>query len=455
MDDDQLNFGFEGRQRSPLMRRLAAMAAPIAVDAGAVVDDEELLDVARAVCDAFSHDDAVGGLTKGEIAARVNGACTPAVLEARLGVFVRMELLRPVLDKKHQQRYVLAPAGLVGVLIVDRFSARGGVEELLSLLDRTASALERHEADAPTVAVQLESCRAMFAVFANELARLVETAPLNELMVERRFHDDSGFMGRVGDLQRLVTDQFPQLDPAAYKLLLEAQRYIGAVEDLLGRVLDEGGDARNFSLLAPEEYLDAARTATVAQLAAVASDIAFDPALPWVDAGAVIDAVEEYRPRRTIRVRPPEPPGSSEEDPVDQMQAHTAATTRRRALQAEAMLGGIDSKDLTDSLRGSGWPGAVHTLAELLALDGLPEQPYSVELGDALHVDADGAVTHASPVRLHARRIIRNQEGATASSRSEDSNAVSSLAGAASYAAEASDNDPKEPELHSEEPIDA
>ncbi|MGV1049193.1 MAG: hypothetical protein ACOYD4_11800 [Solirubrobacterales bacterium] len=188
-DDDQLNLDLAGQHGSPLMRRLAAMAAPIATDAGAVIDDEKLLDVARAVCDAFSHDDAFGGLTKAEIAARVNGVCPANVLEARLGVFARMELLRPVLDKKHQQRYVLAPAGLVGVLIVDRFSARGGIEELLSLLDRNTSALERHEAEAPAVAAQLESCRAMFAVFANELSRLVATAPLNEPLIERRFHD--------------------------------------------------------------------------------------------------------------------------------------------------------------------------------------------------------------------------------------------------------------------------
>jgi hypothetical protein len=407
MTEDQLALGFTGRHRSPLMRRLAAMAAPIATDAGAVIDDEEMLEVARAVCDAFSHDDAIGGLTRGEIAARTGGACSAEMLESRLGVFVRMELLRPILDKKHQQRYVLAPAGLVGVLIVDRFSTRGGVEELLSLLDRTASALERHEADAPAVSAALESCRAMFAVFANELSRLVATAPLEELLDERRFHDDSGFMNRVGDLQRLVTDQFPDLDPAAYKLLLEAQRYIGSVEDMLGRVLDEGGEVRNFSLLDPEEYLNAARTATIEQLAEVAADIAFDPAMPWVDAGAVIEAVEKYRPRRAVRTRPPEPPAPSSADPVEQMQARTDATTRRRALQAEALLGGADTKELTDSLRGSGWPAAAQTLAELLVLDGLPEQPYRVELGDALYVDADGAVTYASPVRL--RRHVREQ----------------------------------------------
>lgn len=447
MEDDQLTLGFTGRHRSPLMRRLAAMAAPIAVDAGAVIDDEELLDVARAVCDAFSHDDAVGGLTKAEIAARIKGACSASVLDARLGVFVRMELLRPVLDKKHQQRYVLAPAGLVGVLIVDRFSARGGVEELLGLLDRTASALERHEADAPAVGAALESCRAMFAVFANELSRLIATAPLSELLVERRFHDDSGFIGRVGDLQRLVTDQFPQLDPAAYKLLLEAQRYVGVVEDLLGRVLDEGGAARNFSLLDPEEYLEASRAASIEQLAEVAAEVAFDPALPWVDAGAVIEAVEKYRPQRSVRTRPPEPPAPSDEDPVEQMRARTDATIRRRALQAEALLGGADVRDLTDSLRGSGWPGAVHTLTELLVLDGLPEQPYRVELGDALYVDVDGALTYASPVRLHTRREVHNEDVPAASRPPRAPTEVVTLGGPAlSAAAEAADQRSAEPE---------
>jgi len=429
--DEQLRLGFTGRRLSPLMRRLAAMAAPIAADAGAVIDDEELLNVARAVCDAFSHDDAVGGLTRSEIAVRVDGACTSAALESRLGVFVRLELLRPILDKKHQQRYVLAPAGLVGVLIVDRFSKRGGVEELLNLLDRTASALARHEADVPAVSAALESCRAMFAVFANELSRLVATAPLNELLDERRFHDDSNFMSRVGDLQRLVTDQFPALDPAAYKLLLEAQRYVGAVEDLLGRVLDEGGEARNFSLLDPEEYLEAARTATVEQLAAAAADVAFDRALPWVDAGAVIEAVETYRPRRMLRVRPPEPPAPSDEDPVAQMQARTDQATRRRVLAAESLLGGTDARDLTDTLRGAGWPAAAQTLAELLGLDGLPEQPYRVELGDALYVDADGLVTYASPVRLE-RRGSSNEN--TSPVRASMSSASAGTAGAAGLA---------------------
>lgn len=403
MTDDQLNLSFSGRDRSPVMRRLAAMAAPIAVDAGAVIDDEELLAVARAVCAAFSHDDAAGGLTKAEIAARVNGACDPATLESRLGVFQRMELLRPIHDKKHQQRYVLAPAGLVGVLIVDRFSERGGVEELLGLLDRTATALERHEANAPAVAAALESCRAMFAVFANELTRLVVDAPLPELLAERRFHDDRGFIERVAALQQLVTDAFPALDPAAYKLLVEAQRYISAVEDVLNRILDEGGDATNLQLLDPEEYLTAARTASIDELAEVGADIVFDPAAPWVDAGDVLDAVESFRPRHVTRTRPPEPVGAPSGDPLQELRERDECATRRRVNQAEALLDGRERADVTDALRAAGWPGAVNVLAELLTL-AAADQPYRVALTDALIIDRDGPVTYVSPVHLHADR---------------------------------------------------
>lgn len=403
MADDQLNLSFSGRPRSQLIRRLTALAAPIAVDSGAVIDDEELLDVARAVCAAFSHDDAAGGLTKAEIAARLSGTCDAATLESRLGVFVRSEMLRPILDKKHQQRYVLAPAGLVGIVIFDRVSERGGVEELLGLLDRTKSALERHEADAPAVAAALESSRAFCVVFANELGRLVVSATLPELLAERRVHDDRGLIDRVADLQRLVTDDFPELDPAAYKLLLEAQRYVDTVEDLLNRVLDEGGDTTNLQLLDPEEYLTAARNSTVEELATVAAGIAFDPAAPWVDAGDVLDAVGSYRPRRAVRTRPPEPAGVPGRDPIEALREAGERATRRRALQAEALLDGADAAGVTAGLRAAGWPAAGRMVAELLTL-AHSDEPYEVALSDALHVDSGGPLTYISPVRISVDR---------------------------------------------------
>ncbi len=402
--DDQLDLGLTGRDRSPLMRRLAAMVAAVATDAGSVIDDEAMLDVARAVCAAFAHDDAVGGLTKAEVAARVDGACTPAQLEQRLGVFVRMELLRPILDKKHQQRYVLAPSGLVGMLIVDRFAERGGVEELLGLLDRTKRALERHDADEPAVAAALESCRATFAVFANELMRLVSDAPLSDLLAERRFHDDEDYVAHVGELQTLVTDEFPALDPAAYKLLLEAQRYVDAVQSLLERVLDEGGETRNLKMLDPEEYLQAARTASADELAQVCAHLIFDAASPWVDTGDIIKTVESYQPRRASRTRPPEPSASPDADPVAAVHNRAEQAIRRRVLQAESLLSGHDETQLTDMLRAAGWPAAGRLLVDLLVLDGLPEQPFHVRLGEALLVDVEGVLTYASPVYLSVDR---------------------------------------------------
>jgi hypothetical protein len=101
-----------------------------------------------------------------------------------------------------------------------------------------------------------------------------------------------------------------------------------------------------------------------------------------------------------VRTRPPEPPASDDEDPVERMNTLAEKATRQRALQAESLLGGAPAVELTDGLRGSGWPGAAKTLAELLVLDGLPEQPYRINFGDALNVDADGAVTYSSPVSL-------------------------------------------------------
>jgi hypothetical protein len=403
MSDDQLGLGFSGRQRTPLLRRLSALVAPVASNAGAVIDDEQLLGVARAVCAAFSHQDAAGGLTRAQIAARVNGTCAEDVLDARLNVFLKLGLLRSLMDKKHQQRYVLDPAGYVGVLVFDRISQRGGIDELRALLDRTADAVRSGQTSAEEVASALDGCRAGFAVYANRLQQLVADAPLAELVAERSFDDEERIHKTAQELQELVTDIFPQLDRLAWKLVIEALRYVDAAEGLLQRVLGEGGMALNFDQLDPEEYLTAARSATLDKLATVATDAVFDPAMPWADAGAVIKTVEQYRPRRP-RERPPDPPPSPDADPIARMQQRAAETAQRRVVRAEGLLAGRTGVDLTDSLRNAGWPGAGRILADLLALDAAEEHPYSVCFSDALHVDAEAPLTYLSPATLHRGR---------------------------------------------------
>lgn len=382
------------------------MVAPVAADAGATVDDEQLLDVARAVCAAFSHQDAAGGLTRAQIAARVNGTCPDDVLDARLNVFLRLGLLRSLMDKKHQQRYILDPAGYVGVLVFDRLAQRGGIDELRALLDRTAEAVRLKQAPMEDVAAALERCRAGFAVYANRLEQLVADAPLAELVAERAFDDEDRIHRTAQELQELVTDIYPKLDPLAWKLVVEALRYVNAAEAVLQRVLNDGGMALNFDQLDPEEYLTAARTATREELATVATDVAFDPPTPWADAGAVIETLEQYRPRRSRRERPPDPPPSPDGDPVARMQQRAAEATRRRALRAEALLSGEAAVELTDALRAAGWPGAGRIVADLLVLDAAEEQPYGVWFGDGLHVDAEAPLTYLSPATLRADRAV-------------------------------------------------
>src|SRR5262245_29659370 len=125
--------GAHGGRRSARMRRVAAMLAPAASDAGAIVSDERLLLIADAIRDAFVGADAAVGLSRGEIVEWLRGVAPQPVIEERLGVLLRLGFIRPIREKKHQQRYVLDPAGVVGLRVIERFGERGGVEQLLVL----------------------------------------------------------------------------------------------------------------------------------------------------------------------------------------------------------------------------------------------------------------------------------------------------------------------------------
>jgi hypothetical protein len=403
MSDTQLRLGFGGRERSPVLRRLAAMMAPVAQDAGSVIDGEEVLDVARAVSAAFSHQEAACGLTRAQIAERVNDACPEDQLDARLNVFQRLGMLRSPMHKKHQQRYMLDPAAYVGVLVFDRIARRA-----VRCLTAPLYAIRSKNGSVEEVAEALERCRAGFAVYANRLEQLVADATLAELVAERGFDSEDRLHKTAQELQELVTDLCPQLDALAWKLVVEALRYVDAAERLLHRVLADGGLALNFDQLDPEEYLSAAREASLEDLAGVAADVVFDPARPWVDAGSVIEALEHYRPRRVRRERPPDPPVSPDADPIERIQRTAAEASKRRSLRAEALLSGEDGVELTDALRAAGRPGAGRILADLLLLDAAEDQPYGVRFSDALHVDAEAPLTYVSPATLHAERAAAN-----------------------------------------------
>lgn len=384
------------------MRRLTALVAPVAANAGAVVDDPDLLELARAVCDAFGQGDSAGGLTRAQIVDRMANGFPPDVVESRLQVFEKLGLLRPYLDKLHQQRYTLNPASLVGQQVFDRIGARGGVDELLALLDRTRSLFDGQ----PTrqeVYAHLRHLTELLSVYANDVERLVATAPLVELLAERDDHDRATALENLAAVAAQTTERFADLRPVATTLVEEASRYLHAVESLMTRVLDEGGASRDFSVLPPDDYLSAAIDGGLDLLAGALAPVVFDPPNVWVSAADILGALDRSVPRRRVR-RPPAPPPSTVSDPVGDLVDGARRVARSRALRAEQLLEGKGVVEVTGTLRALAWPSAAALLADLLALDLDPDQAYRVAIGEATIVDREVEVTYSSPVALHAER---------------------------------------------------
>ena len=390
-----------------LLSNLRAFIAPVAANAGAVTSDAEVLRLARDVSAVFADDSQPGGLTKAEVYAGVTVRrgiqCDQGLFEARFTLFEALNLVQPYLAKKHQDRYVLNPAGLAGLLVVDRLGVHGGVDELMLLLDRARWVLERGTVDRAAVIEHLQSCRRLLSVYAANLERLVETAPLHELMAEQRQHEHHDIEGQVHALNRLVTDRFladPELDDKAMGLIEAEQRYRRHLMAAVERVLDEGGNSLDFNVLSPEEYLTAAINAPLDALSEVGRHVVVDPPMPWTDAGALLEAIDSYAPRRRIRQRPPEPPDADEPDPIALLRRQNDAELKRRRLAAENSLQGADEVELTSQLSLAGWPGAARILADLLVLHSSREQPFALDVGEMLLIDPEAAVTYLHPVRL-------------------------------------------------------
>ncbi len=398
-----------------LLENLRSFVAPIANDASAVVEDPRALQMARDLSEVFAEHAGVSGLTKAEAeqALARRGPLDRTLFESRFDLFVRMGLIQPFLAKKHQSRYVLDPCGLAGWLVFERMGTRGGVDEMLLVLDRTRWLVERGEADRETVAVYLRRCRHILTAYAAALARLVESASIRDLIDEQRHHDPHRVEAEVHALNKLVTDRYPrdhQLGDLAFQLVESELGYREQVLAAVERVLDQGGASLDFSVLTPEQYLTAAVEASAAELADVGRHLVVDPPMPWVDPGAVLEAIEEYRPRRKVRTRPPAPADAGEPDPIGAMQRRHHQERRRRALAAESQLQGREAIDLTGFLRGLGWPAAAQHLTNLLALSGDPAQPFSVDLGQALLIDSETPVTYLHPVAL--RRTVQSPDSA-------------------------------------------
>jgi hypothetical protein len=378
---------------------IGPFAAPFARDVGAVIEDIDLIDLARAVVEACCQPEAAAGLSLSEIEQRVDSTDSDQ-LERRLRVFVGLGMLRPLDDHKGATRYVLDPRALAGVQVVERITTQGGVSELLLLLDRTAAAIQTQSATADQVSEALDQARIFFRLFADTLARLAR-APIAELYAEIRHHEQQHLLTNLDRLVRLVAATFPQLEPLGHETVAEAQRYdryLGAAAD---RIVVEGGAARAFDVLSPETWRTAAIHAPWDELAAVASMLVFDAPAVVVHAQDIVTAIEEWRPRGRGRELPPEPDVPAGPNPLDQRRKLRAARRERLERQVGSLLQERQDMDITSLLRGGPWTAASAILANLLQADRDPEVPAALEIGDGLLADPEIDVAWCStPVTL-------------------------------------------------------
>lgn len=387
-------------RRRGLLRRLGSTMAAIARDAGSVIDDEVHLDAARLIAAAFRDGDASSGLTRTQIFERIGWTdIDQAILDNRFEVLLKLEMLQPVLDKRHQERYVLNPAGLAGLLMFERAASRGGIDEVLMLLSRTRDEIDRNLLTPEEVGRRLEDLRGILTVLAADAERLTQTAPLHELIDQRSQHDER-VLREVQTLNSLVTGRFRSLDPAATRLLAAALHYFNALQGLVSRILDEGSRSQDFSLLKPEEYLTAALEADVSVLAQVVSEVVFDPPMPWVDATAIVDALEHYSPQAHIRIPPPELDNVDRADPLERINRLAAEQAESLSRDAEIVLAGQDRANVTPPQNGVAWQRAALELGRMIRIDIERQLGYRLVFGDAMRIVPDGEVTYSSPVEL-------------------------------------------------------
>jgi hypothetical protein len=389
-----------------------AFAAPLTSQAGAVVDEPDLVEMAVAVIGVYAEHHGEHGMTFAQIreALRRHGTALPAAaIDARLNHLHTEGFLESYLPKMHQGRYVIRPAGLVGALASQRVVEQGGIDEMVLLLDRTRAALQVDHPDPRRVLNHLRTCRFTLTVFAKDLQRCVATGTSAELITAGRQHDHSSYTQQVADLNALVTSRFAgvyDLEDAAAALIEAEQFYRAQVRAAIGKVLAQGGASLNFDVLTPREYEDAAILSSLEALAEVGTHLVADAPEVVVDVSLMINALDHYRPRPRHRVRPPEPPaGTHDPDPIAAIERAAQDARHRRRLGLEALLGGQSESDLTGAMQTS-WPAALRILTDAMALDADNDEPFVLTIDEHLLVDRDAPVTYLHPARLIRTDVV-------------------------------------------------
>jgi hypothetical protein len=294
------------------------------------------------------------------------------------------------------------PAGLAGALAAARVTERGGVDELILLLDKARAALSAQHPDPRQALACLNSLRHPLVVLALDLHRCVVAGTTAELIEACRQHDHSSFTRQVVELNEMVTVHFRrhyQLEEAGAALIEAEQFYRSQVRAAIGKILAQGGVGLNFDVLTPAEYENAAVTADIEALAEVGTMLLADVPAVYPDPEALIEVVETYQPRSRSRVRPPESAGSDHPDPLAAAEEARETARRYRRLGLEALLAGASEVDLTPHMQQS-WDDAARIIVDALALDADHDEPFVLDLSESLMIGPEKPVTYLHPARL-------------------------------------------------------
>lgn len=229
--------------RDLFVDRLSAFMAPVAADAGAISKDPATLLVAEAVHAAFGDAGSPDGLTRSELAAACAGVAPSQAFESRFELFVGLGMLQRSRDKRYDHKYVFNPASSAALLVYERLSEVGGVQEIVMLLDRIRDALRQGSADQDSVERMLTKVRRELSINADHLRHLVRSGAFDQLIAERRHHQAGDqLLEDAREVVKLAAERFPRLKVIAVQLVLAA---LLADQDTHGRVLilDELGNS--------------------------------------------------------------------------------------------------------------------------------------------------------------------------------------------------------------------
>ncbi|TWG23606.1 hypothetical protein FHX34_102155 [Actinoplanes teichomyceticus] len=339
-------------------------------------------------------------MTRAQLAASCAEVVPLQVFDSRFHLFVEMGLLQRSRDKPHEHRYLFNPTSSAALLVFDRLSEVGGVQEIAMLLGRIRDALEEGDADEAAVERMLIKARRELSINADHLRHLVRSREFEQLIAERRHH-------RAGDqlledargIVQLASERFPRMSHAGRLLIADALGYSAAVNEFLDRLFERAKATRDFSMLLPEQYRTAALRSFLGDLAEVFASTAFDPPTLLIQPHEIIATVREYRPAPARR-RPPRPAETpTGVDPVELARQRAAALRERRWYAIQLLLQGAREAELSGMTHAT-WAGAVQVVVNALVAHADPEIPLEVTLSNAVLVDPPGPVSYATPMTL-------------------------------------------------------